>query len=344
MSPLIWSLLITGLATSTVITMSSNHWVLAWLGLELNTLSILPIIMNRRHPRATEATTKYFLIQAMAAALILFASTMNAWQTGQWSIMNTTHPSTIMITMALMLKLGLTPMHAWYPEVLQGSTMNTALIISTWQKMAPLTLLYLMHNNLPMDIMLMLGLMSALIGGWTALNQTQTRKIMALSSVAHMGWLMVALNMNLNISTLTLLTYIVLTTTMFMSLNLLMMKTLTDAGTAWSQSPMMTTMMMITLMSLGGLPPLTGFIPKWLILTNLCYMKLSIISIMMALASLPSLFFYVRMAYLITLTTPPNTTSTQHKWRFKINTTQILLLTATMSTLMLPLTPMITTM
>nr|AEO50787.1 NADH dehydrogenase subunit 2 [Gekko vittatus]AEO50788.1 NADH dehydrogenase subunit 2 [Gekko vittatus] len=344
MNPLIWSLLVTGLATSTVITMSSNHWVLAWLGLELNTLSILPIIMNRRHPRATEATTKYFLIQAMAAALILFASTMNAWQTGQWSIMNTTHPSTIMITMALMLKLGLTPMHAWYPEVLQGSTMNTALIISTWQKMAPLTLLYLMHNNLPMNIMLMLGLMSALIGGWTALNQTQTRKIMALSSIAHMGWLMIALNMNLNISTLTLLTYIVLTTTMFMSLNLLMMKTLTDAGTAWSQSPMMTTMMMITLMSLGGLPPLTGFIPKWLILTNLCYMKLSIISIMMALASLPSLFFYVRMAYLITLTTPPNTTSTQHKWRFKINTTQILLLTATMSTLMLPLTPMITTM
>nr|AEO50784.1 NADH dehydrogenase subunit 2 [Gekko vittatus] len=344
MNPLIWSLLITGLATSTIITMSSNHWVLAWLGLELNTLSILPIIMNRRHPRATEATTKYFLIQAMAAALILFASTMNAWQTGQWSIMNTTQPSTTMITLALMLKLGLTPMHAWYPEVVQGSTMNTALIISTWQKMAPLTLLYLMHNNLPMNIMLMLGLMSALVGGWTALNQTQTRKIMALSSVAHMGWLMVALNMNLNISTLTLLTYIMLTTTMFMSLNLLMMKTLTDAGTAWSQSPVMTTMMMITLMSLGGLPPLTGFIPKWLIITNLCYMKLAIMSIMMALASLPSMFFYVRMAYLITLTTPPNTTSTQHKWRFKINTTQILLFTAMMSTLMLPLTPMITTM
>nr|YP_980153.1 NADH dehydrogenase subunit 2 [Gekko vittatus]BAF44019.1 NADH dehydrogenase subunit 2 [Gekko vittatus] len=344
MNPLIWSLLITGLATSTIITMSSNHWVLAWVGLELNTLSILPIIMNRRHPRATEATTKYFLIQAMAAALILFASTMNAWKTGQWSIMNTTQPSTTMITLALMFKLGLTPMHAWYPEVVQGSTMNTALIISTWQKMAPLTLLYLMHNNLPMNIMLMLGLMSALIGGWTAINQTQTRKIMALSSVAHMGWLMIALNMNLNISTLTLLTYIMLTTTMFMSLNLLMMKTLTDAGTAWSQSPVMTTMMMITLMSLGGLPPLTGFIPKWLILTNLCYMKLAIMSIMMALASLPSLFFYVRMAYLITLTTPPNTTSTQHKWRFKINTTQILLLTTMMSTLMLPLTPMITTM
>nr|AFS17327.1 NADH dehydrogenase subunit 2 [Lepidodactylus euaensis] len=343
MSPLIMSMLITGLATSTIITMSSHHWLLAWLGLELNTMSILPMIMKSGHPRSTEAATKYFLIQTMAAALILFSSTMNAWQTGQWTIMHTSNPIlTTTITMALMLKLGLAPMHAWYPEVLQGSTLNTALIISTWQKLAPLTLLYLMSPHLPTTITLIMGTASALIGGWAGLNQTQTRKIMALSSIAHMGWLIIALPLNPNLATLTMMIYIVMTSTMFLLLNITAMKTLTDMGTAWTQAPTMITLTLITLMSLGGLPPLTGFMPKWLILNELCTIKLLPTSMVLALASLPSLFFYARMTYLTTLTAPPNTTNTEHKWRFTTPINPILTTMAATTTLLLPMMPLLT--
>nr|ACT35724.1 NADH dehydrogenase subunit 2 [Gekko sp. Camiguin Norte Island] len=345
MNPMMWSLLITSLAMSTVITMSSHHWLLAWLGLELNTMSALPIIMKSHHPRAIEAATKYFLIQTPAAALILFASTVNAWQVGHWSIMQTATPTTTtIITIALLMKLGLAPMHAWYPEVLQGSTLNTAMIISTWQKLAPLALLYSMNNNLPTNIILALGLTSALMGGWAGLNQTQTRKIMAYSSIAHMGWLSTMLTLNLNITTLTLITYIIMTMTMFMMLNMTTTKTLTNLGTIWSQSPSITTMMMLTLMSLGGLPPLTGFTPKWLILDTLCQMKLLLLSTILMMASLPSLFFYIRMAYFTTLTTPPATTNTQQKWRFKTQLPKGLTTTATCSTLLLPLLPLMTTM
>nr|AFS17328.1 NADH dehydrogenase subunit 2 [Lepidodactylus guppyi] len=344
MNPMIWSLLITGLSTSTIITMSSHHWLLAWLGLELNTLSILPIIMKSGHPRATEATTKYFLIQATAAALILFASTLHAWKTGQWNItQDLSSMTTTTITIAIMLKLGMAPVHAWYPEVLQGSTMNTALIISTWQKLAPLTLLYLMNPHLPTNIMLTLGLTSALLGGWTGLNQTQTRKIMAYSSIAHMGWLIIALTFNPRLALMTLLIYITMTTALFLSLNTTTTKTLTDLGMAWTQSPPLITLLVLSLMSLGGLPPLTGFTPKWLILSELCSMKLMPLSIMLAMASLPSLYFYIRMTYLTVLITPPTTTNTEHKWRFMKTPNTPLPLTITLTIMMLPMTPMLCT-
>nr|AFS51407.1 NADH dehydrogenase subunit 2 [Cyrtodactylus capreoloides] len=342
MNPLIWLLMISGLLTSTIITMSSNHWLMAWLGLELNTLSILPIIMKSHHPRATEATTKYFLIQATAATMILLASIMNAWQTGQWSIQHTTPTPTLLTTTAIMLKLGLAPVHLWYPQVLQGVTMNTALVISTWQKIAPLTLLYMTHHNLNHTTLLLLGLTSTLIGGWAGLNQTQTRMIMAFSSIAHMGWLVTAITLNPDLATLTLVTYMIMTISTFMPLTTTT-KTITDMGTTWPLSPATLTATMITLMSLGGLPPLTGFMPKWLILKELTSTELTLFATLILLSSLPSLFFYIRLAYLTMLTTPPTTTNTEYKWRFKQNQPTHTAPTIMMATLMLPLTAVLYT-
>nr|BAP90323.1 NADH dehydrogenase subunit 2 [Stenodactylus petrii] len=340
MNPLLLALLITSLSTSTIITMSSNHWLLAWLSLELNTLSILPITMKPAHPRATEATTKYFLIQTTAAALILCATTLNVWQTGQWTILHTPNPiTTMLLTMAIALKLGLAPMHLWYPDVLQGSTLPTALIISTWQKIAPLALLMMMHNHLNTSALMTLGLISALVGGWTGLNQTQVRKIMAFSTIAHMGWLMMALSLNQELTTLTMTLYIMMTTTLFFSLTTTTTKTISDMGTAWPSSPTLMTMTMLTLMSLGGLPPLTGFLPKWLIMKELTHAPA--LSTLMLLASLPSLFFYTRLAYFSMMTTPPTTTNTEHKWRLNNQLKPNTMLTTPMALLLLPLAPLL---
>nr|AFO12817.1 NADH dehydrogenase subunit 2 [Pachydactylus sansteynae] len=342
MNPAVWAILVSTLSTSTIITMSSHHWMLAWLALELNTLSILPIIMKPHHPRATEATTKYFLIQTTAAALILFASTLNAWESGQWTI---THPastlsSTITLS-AIMLKLGIAPAHLWYPDIIQGTSMLTALTLTTWQKLAPIALLYLTINHTSKPILMLMGLLSVLIGGWAGLNQTQTRKIMAFSSIAHMGWLIIALTLNPQLATLTLTTYLLMTITMFLSLNITTTKTLQDLGTAWSYSPTLSATTFMTLMSLGGLPPLTGFMPKLLILKELTLAGLTPMSTMLALLTLPSLYFYTRMAYFTIITTPPNTTPTTQKWRLKTNQKLSPALIAPTATLLLPLTPLL---
>nr|AXK16109.1 NADH dehydrogenase subunit 2 [Cyrtodactylus oldhami] len=337
MNPLIWSTLMVSLATSTIITMSSNHWLLAWLGLELNTLSILPMIIKLHHPRSTEATTKYFLVQATAATLILLASITNTWQTGQWTISHMTPTTTLLTTSAIMLKLGITPMHLWYPQVLQGTTMGTALTISTWQKLAPLTLLYMTQPALNPTILLALGLCSALVGGWAGLNQTQTRMILAFSSIAHMGWLLTAIALNPSLTTLTMVMYMTATLAAFMPIATTT-KTITDLGTTWPLSPPTLATTMITLMSLGGLPPLAGFMPKWLILKELSSTGLTTFATLILMTSLPSLFFYIRLAYLTLLTTPPTTTNTEHKWRFKLNQSTHMAPMIMTTTLLLPMT------
>nr|QDP16547.1 NADH dehydrogenase subunit 2 [Cnemaspis kivulegedarai]QDP16548.1 NADH dehydrogenase subunit 2 [Cnemaspis kivulegedarai]QDP16549.1 NADH dehydrogenase subunit 2 [Cnemaspis kivulegedarai] len=344
MSPTVLALLFTALTTSTMAVMLSHHWLFAWLALELNTLTILPIIIKHHHPRATEAATKYFLIQATAAATLLLAGTMNAWQTGQWNITHTTTPHAAMLfTMAIMMKLGLAPMHLWYPEILQGTTMLTALLISTWQKIAPLTLLFLTAPTLPSNTLMLSGLLSALLGGWAGLNQTQTRKIMAFSSIAHMGWLITTICLNPSLTMLAFILYAIMTTTMFITLNTNTTNSLANLNTTWSYSPTMLTMMVLTLLALGGLPPLTGFMPKWLILKELVTVDLIALSTALALASLPSLFFYTRMAYLTTLTLAPAPTSIKHKWRFKTQHPQNHAMLITMTTLLLPLTPLLHT-
>nr|AIF79850.1 NADH dehydrogenase subunit 2 [Cnemaspis flavigaster] len=339
MNPMIWALFLMTLSTSTILMTASHHWLLAWLALELNTLSILPIIMKPGHPRATEATTNYFLVQTTAAAMILFAGIINTWQTGQWAISYTHSPTTTAImTTAIMLKLGLAPVHLWYPDVLQGSTMNTALILSTWQKLAPLALLLMMYNHLSSSTLLLLGLLSALAGGWLGLNQTQTRKILASSSIAHMGWLISALAISPPLMTLTLMIYILTTLPMFSYMATTNTKTIPDINMTWTHSPVLLLTMLLMLVSLGGLPPTTGFMPKWLILKDMITLELTPLALLLLLASLPSLFFYLRMAYLSTLTTPPGTTTTKFKWRLKTTLQKNLPPLMLLTILLLPLT------
>nr|QNT21987.1 NADH dehydrogenase subunit 2 [Paradelma orientalis]QNT21988.1 NADH dehydrogenase subunit 2 [Paradelma orientalis]QNT21992.1 NADH dehydrogenase subunit 2 [Paradelma orientalis] len=341
MNPMTLTLLISSLTMGTIITVSSSHWLLAWAGLEMNTLAIIPIIAKQHHPRATEAATKYFFTQATASALIIFASTTNAWKTGQWDISQIFLPETsIMITLAIAMKLGLAPFHFWLPEVLQGSTLTIALLISTWQKLAPTALLFMTINNLNQMVLLSLGLTSTLIGGWMGLNQLQTRKIMAFSSIAHMGWMFTALSLTPNLPLLVLTIYLILTSATFMALMISSSKTLNDLGTSWSTSPTLLTITMLSLMSLGGLPPLTGFLPKWLVLKELVSTNLLILGILLALSTLPSLFFYLRMSHMTTLTLPPTTTNNKYKWRFTSNFTSLITPTIILATMILPISPL----
>nr|AMN92827.1 NADH dehydrogenase subunit 2 [Anolis gadovii] len=342
MSPYILTIIMASLSAGTVITMMSHHWLMAWIGLEINTLSIIPIIATSHNPRSTEAATKYFLTQAAASALILFSSISNAWQMGTWDIISTlSMPSHIMLTTALAMKLGLAPMHFWLPEVLQGSTMMTALIITTWQKLAPMTLIYLTINNLSSTILMLMGTMSVIIGGWGGLNQTQTRKIMAYSSIAHLGWMITISSIMTNMMIFNLIIYLIITTTLFYTLMLSKSKTFQDTTTTWTTSPMMATMMMITLLSLAGLPPLTGFAPKLMILEELISQNLITTATFMAMSTLLSLFFYLRLTYSTTLTLSPNTMQSKFKWRFKPTlSTQPMMTLSSLSIFLLPTTPL----
>nr|AGM75542.1 NADH dehydrogenase subunit 2 [Catostomus fumeiventris]AGM75543.1 NADH dehydrogenase subunit 2 [Catostomus fumeiventris]QBL95785.1 NADH dehydrogenase subunit 2 [Catostomus fumeiventris] len=341
MNPYVLTILLSSLGLGTTLTFASSHWVLAWMGLEVNTLAILPLMAQHHHPRAVEATTKYFLTQATAAAMILFASTTNAWLTGEWDINNLSHPlATTMAIGALALKIGLAPVHFWLPEVLQGLDLLTGLILSTWQKLAPFALIVQLAPAIDPVLLTVLGLASALVGGWGGLNQTQLRKILAYSSIAHMGWMIIVLQYAPQLTLLALGTYIFMTSAAFLTLKVSSATKISTLTMAWSKSPIVVTTTALVLLSLGGLPPLTGFMPKWLILQELAKQGLPLTATIMALAALLSLYFYLRLCYAMTLTMYPNTVNSIAPWRTR--STQLALplaLTTTIALGLLPLTP-----
>nr|BCG21295.1 NADH dehydrogenase subunit 2 [Pterocaesio digramma] len=342
MNPYILATLLFGLGLGTTITFASSHWLLAWMGLEMNTLAIIPLMAQHHHPRAVEATTKYFLTQATAAAMLLFASTTNAWLTGQWDIQQMSHPLPItMITIALALKIGLAPTHSWLPEVLQGLDLTTGLILSTWQKLAPFALLLQIQPTNP-TLLIILGLMSTLIGGWGGLNQTQLRKILAYSSIAHLGWMILVLQFSPSLTLLALLTYLIMTFSTFLVFKLNKATNINTLAISWAKAPALTSLTPLVLLSLGGLPPLTGFMPKWLILQELTKQDLAPTATLAALTALLSLYFYLRLTYAMTLTISPNSLSGTAPWRLPTTQLTLPLAVSTMATLsLLPLTPAI---
>nr|ABG56763.1 NADH dehydrogenase subunit 2 [Odorrana cf. chloronota FMNH 265934] len=344
MNPPAMIIFITSLAMGTIITLSSYHWLLAWIGLEINTLALLPLMTKTPHPRAIEAATKYFLTQAAASALMLFSCLINALQTGEWGINS---PANLMInplSIALMMKLGLAPLHFWLPEVLQGISLSTGLILSTWQKIPPMILLFQVSCNINLNLVVILSLASILIGGWGGIGQTQLRKIMAFSSIGHLGWIILILKFNPQLSLFSFTLYIIMTTAMFLSLIALSSTKMSQVSTSWTKNPALTTTTMLILLSLAGLPPLTGFLPKMLIILELAKQNMVILATLAMLASLLALFFYLRLTYIITLTLSPNTHSSLITWRTSTKPYLMSAIVNTMALILLPLAPTITFM
>nr|YP_009253317.1 NADH dehydrogenase subunit 2 [Protobothrops flavoviridis]BAU97461.1 NADH dehydrogenase subunit 2 [Protobothrops flavoviridis]BAU97474.1 NADH dehydrogenase subunit 2 [Protobothrops flavoviridis]BAU97487.1 NADH dehydrogenase subunit 2 [Protobothrops flavoviridis]BAU97513.1 NADH dehydrogenase subunit 2 [Protobothrops flavoviridis]BAU97526.1 NADH dehydrogenase subunit 2 [Protobothrops flavoviridis] len=341
MNPVSLVTITTSIIMSTALITVTTHWLMAWVCLEINTLSMVPIISKPHHPRATEATTKYFLTQTLASMTILFATTMNALNTSSWEIPLTTETTTMkIITLALMMKMAAAPFHFWLPEVAQGATTLTTLVILTWQKIAPLSILMMNHNNTNMTILSLSAILSILVGGVGGLNQTQLRKLLAFSSIAHTGWILATITLAPNISTLTFLIYTMTTTPIFLTLSTSSMTTIKDMGTMWTTSPHLMLITLVVILSLAGLPPLTGFMPKWLILNKMTALNLTTEAILMAMSSLPSLYVYIRLTYVLTMTMPPHTSTMQMKWRSPHKNPPLLSTTlATMMMLLLPLSP-----
>nr|ANE14058.1 NADH dehydrogenase subunit 2 [Canis lupus familiaris] len=343
MKPPILITIMATIMTGTMIVMLSSHWLLIWIGFEMNMLAIIPILMKKYNPRAMEASTKYFLTQATASMLLMMGVTINLLYSGQWVISKISNPiASIMMTTALTMKLGLSPFHFWVPEMTQGITLMSGMILLTWQKIAPMSILYQISPSINTNLLMLMALTSVLVGGWGGLNQTQLRKIMAYSSIAHMGWMAAIITYNPTMMVLNLTLYILMTLSTFMLFMLNSSTTTLSLSHMWNKFPLITSMILILMLSLGGLPPLSGFIPKWMIIQELTKNNMIIIPTLMAITTLLNLYFYLRLTYSTALTMFPSTNNMKMKWQFEYTKKATLLppLIIT-STMLLPLTPML---
>nr|YP_009872238.1 NADH dehydrogenase subunit 2 [Otaria byronia]QKS34367.1 NADH dehydrogenase subunit 2 [Otaria byronia]QQW47921.1 NADH dehydrogenase subunit 2 [Otaria byronia] len=343
MKPPILIMIMMTVMSGTMLVLTSSHWLMIWIGFEMNMLAIIPILMKNFSPRATEASTKYFLIQATASMLLMLGIIINLMTSGQWTILKLPNPMTSnLLTIALAMKLGMAPFHFWVPEVTQGTPLSSGMILLTWQKIAPLSILYQIAPSISPNLLITMAIASVLVGGWGGLNQTQLRKILAYSSIAHMGWITIIVMYNPTLMLLNLTIYITMTLGTFMLFMYSSSTTTLSLSHTWNKLPLMTSLILILMLSLGGLPPLSGFVPKWLIIQELTKNDMIILPTFMAITALLNLYFYMRLSYTTALTLFPSMNNMKMKWQFE-STKKMTLLSPLIiiSTMLLPMTPMV---
>nr|UYK52281.1 NADH dehydrogenase subunit 2 [Chloeia sp. r EEE-2022] len=293
------SLFASTLTLSTLIALSASHWLLIWMSLEMNLMSFIPLMSMSKTQQETEAAIKYFLAQAMGSALFLLSLLL----------MSSPIPSLtpflpyLLLTMSLLLKLGAAPLHFWFPNVMASLSWIPCLILTTWQKLIPLILLMALTTaNSPIFIHLA-SASSAIIGGLGGLNQSFLRPLLAYSSIGHIGWIMALSTLTASFSILYLIIYILTITPLIMILHSLHLSSLRQLLNLSSNSPFSTFATLALMMSLGGLPPLMGFLPKWLALESFSTAPfLGLLAASLILGSLMNLYYYLNICFSMTLT------------------------------------------
>nr|UJI65687.1 NADH dehydrogenase subunit 2 [Dipseliopoda setosa] len=274
---------------STLISISSNSWLSMWIGLEINLLSFIPL-MSDNSLMSSEAMMKYFLIQTLGSSLFLFASIMMMMFINI-KLMN------IFIMISLLLKIGSAPFHFWFPMVIEGLSWFNSLILMTWQKLTPLILISYIFN---MNILIMSIFMSMLIGSILGLNQTSVRKLMAYSSISHMGWMMSSLIFSNLLMMIYFIVYSFMSISIIFLLDMLNVSVINQLYSNFSFN-LMKYLFSLNILSYGGLPPFLGFFPKWWIIQYLSYMNYFLLSFILIIFSMISLFYYIRMIFNIML-------------------------------------------
>nr|YP_009694023.1 NADH dehydrogenase subunit 2 [Amphinemura longispina]QEI04295.1 NADH dehydrogenase subunit 2 [Amphinemura longispina] len=289
-------LFILTLMGGTLISTSATSWFGAWMGLEINLLSFIPLMTNQKNLFSTEASLKYFLVQALASASLLIAVILGSL------MFNPALPNSLMsplmntlISGALLLKMGAAPFHFWFPGVMEGLSWTNGLLLLTWQKIAPLMLI---SYTFKMDaIFSLIIILCVLIGSLGGFNQTSIRKILAYSSINHLGWLLAAMATGESLWTTYFLIYTFLSFAIIFMLNTFKLSHINQIFSLNKIHPVHKFSFFVTLLSLGGLPPFLGFMPKWVVIQNAVTLGNTFIITVMVTTTLITLFYYLRTTF-----------------------------------------------
>nr|UKO33007.1 NADH dehydrogenase subunit 2 [Stenochironomus sp. 1CZ] len=277
---------------STMISITSLSWFNSWMGLEINLLSFISLILKKNN-FLIESSIKYFLIQALASNILLFSIILFSFflmKNNNNFIINLLN---MLFILTLMMKIGMAPFHIWFIQISEKMNWINNLFLMTWQKLAPLILMSYCFNFL---IFLILSSYTIFVGTIGGLNQTSLRKLMAYSSINHLGWIILSMMINMNNFKIYFILYSILSITVMIMFNLsknFSIKQLYSKNFSISFS----LFFYFPILSLAGLPPLTGFFPKWIILEFLIDMNILFLAFFICYFSLFSIFFYLRMMY-----------------------------------------------
>nr|YP_006575991.1 NADH dehydrogenase subunit 2 [Tropisternus sp. BYU-CO166]ACZ58505.1 NADH dehydrogenase subunit 2 [Tropisternus sp. BYU-CO166] len=280
----------TTLILSTLIVVSSQTWLGMWIGLEINLLSIIPLMNSSKNMMCTEASIKYFITQALASTILLFSIILMS----TFFLNLPQEKTTLMLNSALFTKMGAAPFHFWFPEVIEGLNWMNSLILMTWQKIAPMTMIMYNINFVYFNFIIVCCM---LISGIMGINQISLRKILAYSSINHIGWMIGALMFMETSWMIYFVIYSIISINIVLIFNKLNLYYLKQLFCSMTDNMIMKILFVFNFMSLAGLPPFLGFFPKWITIQTMVMNNSIMMPLLMIVLTLITMFFYLRITF-----------------------------------------------
>ncbi len=309
-----------------MIMISSNDLIVFYMGLELQSLALYVLAtFNRDNLKSSEAGLKYFVLSALSSGLLLYGCSLIYGFTGStnFNVIATKLGSNeyaltfgiVFILVGLAFKISAVPFHMWAPDVYEGSPTTVTLFFTIVPKIAALTVfirfLYVPFLNLVdqwQTILVFLSIASMLLGAIAAIGQTNLKRLIAYSSISHIGYALAGLasfsNSGIQSSVVYIIIYVFMNLGLFSCL--LMLKrnndyyeNISDLSGLSKNHPLLSLSLLIILFSLAGIPPLAGFFAKFYIFKSVIEQSMYFLAIIGLLSTVVAAFYYLRIIKII---------------------------------------------
>jgi NADH-quinone oxidoreductase subunit N len=316
---------------------SANHLLTLYLGLELLSLSLYAMVaLQRDSARATEAAMKYFVLGALASGVLLYGMSMLYGATGSLELeavsaalagglgsSNVLAFGLVFVVAGIAFKLGAAPFHMWVPDVYQGAPTSVTLFVGSAPKIAAFafTLRLLVNGMEPLvadwqGMLLILAVASMVLGNLAAIAQTNLKRMLAYSTISHMGFVLLGVlagSLNGYASAMFYVLVYVLTALAGFGVMLLLSREgfeseeLEDLKGLNRRSPWFAFIMLLVMFSMAGVPPLAGFFAKLSVLQAALQQGLVWLVVVAVMMSLIGAFYYLRVVKLMYFDEPKET-------------------------------------
>ena len=288
---------------------SSVNWLSIYLALELQTLTLFILVAKKKNSvYSIEAGLKYFVLGAVSSGLFLFGCVLLYGVSGETGIQGINSlligdVGKIFITVSLLFKLSVAPFHMWAPDVYEGAPTITTALLAIMPKIGVFSVL--VQVGLVSNVVLFCGVLSIIYGAVGALNQTKIKRLLAYSGIGHMGFLLFGVAIGSFESIQASLVYIVIYVIMSICVFLVVLSfkllrvLLIEVSSLSRENPIMAITLALTFLSIAGIPPLLGFLGKWLILLSGVLSGYYLTCMMIVVVTVIAGVYYVRVVQII---------------------------------------------
>ncbi len=313
-----------------MVLISGHSFLTLYLGLELLSLSLYAMVaLHRDSTAASEAAMKYFILASLASGILLYGISLLYGATGTLDLAELRSAigaegegrnvvlmlGLVFVVVGIAFKLGAVPFHMWVPDLYQGAPTPVTLFIGTAPKLAGFAMLmrFLVDGMGGLrgdwsDMLVILAILSLAVGNIVAIAQTNLKRMLGYSTIAHMGYMFLGMIAGTTAGYAASMFYIIVYALMAMGgfgMIILLSRAgfesdrLDDFRGLNERSPWYAFLMLVLMMSMGGLPPFLGFWAKWSVLRELVAVDMVWLAVVSVVFSLIGLFYYIRIVRLM---------------------------------------------